>query len=57
MNLETIWVLGPKLMPLMPRISKAIATIERLMNDPEVKDALAVAEQVSTMLKELPHHE
>jgi hypothetical protein len=53
MNIGDFFTLAPKLMPIMPRIAKAIATIEKLMNDPEIKDALSVAEEVATILNTL----
>jgi hypothetical protein len=41
------FTVAPKLLPLTPRIQKAIATVQRLEADPDVQDALAVAEEVA----------
>lgn len=50
MNLGELVTLTPKLLPLAQRIQKAIATIERIENDPDVKDALALAEEVAAIV-------
>jgi hypothetical protein len=52
MNLFEAISLAPKILPLMPRIEKAIDTVQRLMADPDVKDALAVGAEVAKILDE-----
>lgn len=47
MNVGDMFSVLPKLLPLMPRIEKALATVQRLEADPEVQDALAVAKDVA----------
>ena len=50
MNAAMVFEIMPKLLPLMSRIEKAIQTVQRLEADPDVKDALAVAEEVAAIL-------
>ena len=50
MNLGFIFAVMPKLMPLMPRAQKAMETLQRLEADPDVKDAIAVAHEIATVL-------
>lgn len=51
MNMTDLFSLLPRLMPLMPRIDAALKTVERLEADPAVKDAIAVFEEVTAILK------
>jgi len=51
MTFEELMVAMPKLMPLLPRLEKAASTFERVMNDPDVKDAIAVTEEAAAILK------
>lgn len=46
MNIGDFFTLAPKLLPLLPRIEKAIATVQRLEADHDVQDALAIAKEV-----------
>jgi hypothetical protein len=51
MNFGDLLSLAPKIIPLIPRIEKAIATAQRIMADPDVRDALAVAAEVGTLVE------
>lgn len=42
--------LAKQIMPLMPRINKAVTTIQKLKTDPDITDALNVASEVSEIL-------
>lgn len=54
MNIFDILPFLPRIMPLMPRIDNALKTIQRLESDPAVKDAIAVMEELASILKQLP---
>ena len=50
MNISDFFTLAPQILPLVPRLEKAIATIQRLEADPEVKDAIAVAKELTQII-------
>jgi len=52
MNFGDILTLAPKLLPLMPRIEKAIATAQRIEADPDVKDMLAVSKEIALIIEQ-----
>ena len=52
MNWNLIWTLGPKVLPLLPRLQKAFATYERLDNDPDVKEAIQTFEDLIALVNE-----
>ena len=52
MNFTDLINLLPKIMPLLPRLTKAVATIEKITADPDVKDALAALEQLGLLLQQ-----
>ena len=45
-----LWAAIPALLPLLPQIEKAIATAQRILNDPEVKEALETAAKVTAIV-------
>jgi hypothetical protein len=52
MNLSDIFTLAPKIIPLVPQIEKAIATAQKIMADPDVKDALATAAELGKVIEQ-----
>jgi hypothetical protein len=52
MNIGDFFTLAPKLLPLMPRIEKAIATVQALEKNDAVQDALAVAKEVALIFEQ-----
>jgi hypothetical protein len=52
MNIQDFFAVAPKLLPLMPRIQKAIETLEALEKNAAVQDALAVGEEVARIFNE-----
>lgn len=52
MNIGDVFALMPKLLPLMPRIEKAIDTIKRLEGDPAVQDALALGKELAQIFSQ-----
>ena len=52
MNFLDLFQLLPQIMPLQPRLTKAVATIEKITADPDAKDALAALEQLLTILRQ-----
>jgi hypothetical protein len=51
MNFTDLINLLPKIMPLLPRLTKAVNTIEKVTADPDVKDALLALEQLMALLQ------
>lgn len=51
MTLEELISLAPEIVPLLPRIEKAVSTIERIVSDPDVKDAIAVGQQLLAIVE------
>jgi hypothetical protein len=51
MNIGDILTLAPQIIPLMPRIQKAIATVQRLEADADVKDALALGNEIAQIIE------
>ena len=51
-DLQTLFTLIPKLLPLVPQIASGLKTIERVMADPEIKAAIRTFEQVIEILKQ-----
>lgn len=51
MNFTDLINLLPKIMPLLPRLTKAVTTIEKITADPDVKDALLALEQLMALLQ------
>jgi hypothetical protein len=49
-SFDDIWALAPKLLPLTPQIDKAVATAQKIMADPDVKEALATVKQVADIV-------
>lgn len=41
----------PQLVPLLPRLIKAVQTVEKLSIDPDVKDAIAAVEQLAAIFQ------
>lgn len=56
MTLEQLIEAAPELVPLLPRLEKAATTFTRVMNDPDVKDAIAAAEQAAAILQKAQGH-
>jgi len=52
MNIGDIFTLAPKILPLVPQIEKAIATAQKIMADPDVKDALATAAELGKIIEQ-----
>jgi hypothetical protein len=52
MNFADFLTLAPKLLPLVPEIEKAIATAQKIQNDPDVKAMLATAAQIAQILQQ-----
>jgi hypothetical protein len=52
MNFTDLINLLPKIMPLLPRLTKAVNTIEKVTADPDVKDALLALEQLMALLQQ-----
>lgn len=52
MTFGDILSLAPKIIPLVPRIEKAIATAQKIMADPDVKDALAIAAEIGQIVEQ-----
>ena len=52
MNIADIFTLAPKILPLVPQIEKAIATAQKIMADPDVKDALATAAELGKIIEQ-----
>lgn len=50
MTVENLIAVAPKLLPLLPRLEKAVDTFERIVADPGVKDAIAVVEELAAIL-------
>jgi hypothetical protein len=51
MNFSDFLTLAPKLAPLMPRLIKAVQTLEAMSKSPDVKDAIAVIEEASVIVQ------
>ena len=51
MNFLDLFQLLPQIMPLVPRLTKAIALVEKVTADPEAKDALAALDQLLAILR------
>ena len=51
MNFTDLINLLPKIMPLLPRLTKAVNTIEKVTADPDVKDALLALEQLMALFQ------
>ena len=51
MNFNDLLAILPKIMPLMPRLTKAVGTVERITADPDTQDALAALEELVSILK------
>lgn len=51
MNFNDLLALLPKIMPLMPRLTKAVTTVERITADPDAQDALAALEELVAILR------
>lgn len=51
-SFDALWALAPKLMPLVPQIDKAVATLQKLMADPDVKAMLATGKQVADIVSQ-----
>ena len=52
MNIGDIFTLAPKILPLVPQIEKAIATAQKIMADPDVKDALTTAAELGKIIEQ-----
>lgn len=52
MNLEDFFRIAPQLLPLVPELIKALATIEKLMDDPDIKEAIQTLEKVATIFNQ-----
>ena len=46
MNLFALWALKDEIRPLLPRIDKALATMQHYQADPHVKDASATLQRI-----------
>lgn len=53
MTIEDVIAAAPEILPLLPRLEKAFATIERVVADPDVKDAIAVIQELSAALAKI----
>ena len=51
-EIQDLFALAPQILPLLPRLSKAVTTFERLQGDADVKDAIAVIEDVATIFQQ-----
>ena len=51
-EIQDLFALAPQILPLLPRLSKAVSTFERLQGDADVKDAIAVIEDVATIFQQ-----
>lgn len=51
MDFNDLLAILPKIMPLMPRLTKAVGTVERITADPDTKDALAALEELAAILR------
>jgi hypothetical protein len=51
MNLSDFLAAIPQLIGLWPRIQKALATAQSVMDSPEVKDAIATFEEVRNIIE------
>lgn len=51
-DFQTLFTLIPKLLPLLPQIASGLKTVERVMNDPDIKAAIRTFEQVIDILKQ-----
>lgn len=51
MDLEAILKLLNKVGPYTPRITRAIQTVERVMKDPDVKDAIALMKELTPIVE------
>ena len=52
MTLGDAFTLAPKVIPLVPRIERAIATVQKIMADPDVKDALALFAELGKIIEQ-----
>ena len=52
MNFGDAIILAPKLLPLLPQIEKAITTAQKIVADPDVKDALATFAQIGKIIEQ-----
>jgi hypothetical protein len=52
MNIQDFFAVAPRLLPLMPRIEKAIATLQALEKNADVQDALVVCKEVAGIFNE-----
>jgi len=43
--------IAPQILPLLPRVEKAVDTIRRLENDPDLQDLLALVKELSQILE------
>ena len=43
--------IAPEILPLLPRVEKAVDTIRRLENDPDLQDLLALVKEFSQILE------
>jgi len=51
MNLSDFLAAVPQLIGLWPRIQKALATAQSVMDSPDVKDAIATFEEVRNIIE------
>lgn len=51
MDIAQLFELATKLGPLIPRLEKAVVTVQRLQADPDVLDAIAVAKEAIAVVE------
>ena len=51
MDFNDLLAILPKIMPLVPRLTKAVGTVERITADPDTQDALAALEELVGILR------
>lgn len=52
MNIGDAFTLAPKVIPLVPRIENAVATVQKIIADPAVKDALALFAELGKIIEQ-----
>ena len=51
MDFNDLLAVLPKIVPLLPRLTKGVAIVERITADPEAQDALAALEELAGILR------
>lgn len=53
MDMPQLFKLATSLAPLVPRLEKAVETVQKLQGDPEVQDAIAVIKEAIAVVENI----